>query len=415
MALPLISLYSGCGGMDYGFEAAGFATRVALEMDATCCRTLRDSRRWPVMETDIFAVTPGEILTQARLAPREAAILIGGPPCQPFSKSGYWARGDSARLDDPRANTLTAYLDVVAYAQPAAFVLENVSGLAFAGKDEGLNHLLDRIRRLNRATGLNYRPTWKILKAVEHGVPQLRERLFLVAARDGAPFDFPTPTHAEPIPAGDALPLATIAPYRTCWDAIGDLENVPHEDDLTMRGKWARLLPSVPEGQNYLWHTDRGGGEPLFGWRRRYWNFLLKLAKDRPSWTIQAQPGPSTGPFHWQNRRLSRRELARLQTFPDDVRIAGSYADAHRQIGNAVPSLLAEVVGREIRRQWLRDLRGPRLNVNPELLPPLRPGCPPPTQTTRVPPAYLPLRHTETAHPGTGKGHRAAQRLVSAA
>src|SRR6185312_12245754 len=111
-----------------------------------------------------------------------------------------------------------------------------------------------------------------------------------------------------------------------------------------LRGKWADLLPSIPPGMNYLWHTDRGGGEPLFGWRRRYWSFLLKLAPDQPSWTIQAQPGPATGPFHWDNRRLTGREMARLQTFPDDIQITGSLADAQRQIGNAVPSLLAEVL-----------------------------------------------------------------------
>ena len=74
------------------------------------------------------------------------------------------------------------------------------------------------------------------------------------------------------------------------------------------RGGWADLLPSIPEGQNYLWHTDRGGGRPLFGYRRRFWSFLLKLSKHRPSWTLSAQPGPSTGPFHWTNRPLAVRE-----------------------------------------------------------------------------------------------------------
>ena len=125
----------------------------------------------------------------------------------------------------------------------------------------------------------------------------------------------------------------------------------PEEEDLTVRGKWADLLPSIPEGSNYLHHTDRGEGMPLFGWRRRYWTFLLKLAKNRPSWTIQAQPGPAVGPFHWSNRRLSVRELSRLQTFPDDVNIVGGKGSAQKQLGNAVPSLLAEVIGRAIRQQ----------------------------------------------------------------
>ena len=406
MKLPVISLFSGCGGMDYGFEAAGFQTAVALEMDADCCRTLRQNRDWSVMETDIFSVSAKNILATAELKPREAALLIGGPPCQPFSKSGYWAKGDSARLKDPRANTLNAYLNVLETAQPAAFVLENVSGLAFTGKDEGLNLLLKEIAAINQRTGCNYQPAWRILKAVEHGVPQLRERLFLVASRNGQAFDFPAPQFGSVEDEPSLLEAKTS--YRSCWDAFGDVRSDEDHDDLSLRGKWADLLPTIPEGQNYLWHTERGGGEPLFGWRRRYWNFMLKVAKNRPSWTIQAQPGPSTGPFHWDNRRFSRRELCRIQTFPDDVRVTGSYLDAHRQIGNAVPSLLAEVVGREIRKQYFRQ----RLSSSaPLLLPPARPNCPAANPANKVPRKFLSLRNSETAHPGTGKGRGALARF----
>lgn len=406
MALPLISLFSGCGGMDYGFEAAGFETAVTVEMERNCCATLRQNRRWPVMETDIFAVSSQQILRTAGLRPRQAALLIGGPPCQPFSKSGYWAKGDSARLNDPRSDTIKAYLDVLEAAQPAAFVLENVSGLAFTGKDEGLSLILRSIQEINHRTHCNYQPVWRILKAAEHGVPQLRERLFLVASRDGTPLTFPSPictSHDD----NASLGITSLPSYRTCWDAFGDLTDDHDNDDLAMRGKWANLLPTIPEGQNYLWHTERGAGEPLFGWRRRYWNFLLKLSKQRPSWTIQAQPGPATGPFHWANRRLSRRELCRIQTFPDDVRITGSYLEAHRQIGNAVPSLLAETVGREIRKQYFQhSIRGAAT-----LVPPVRPNCPAPEPTSRVPREFIKLRNKESAHPGTGLGYSARTRV----
>jgi DNA (cytosine-5)-methyltransferase 1 len=172
-----------------------------------------------------------------------------------------------------------------------------------------------------------------------------------------------------------------------------------------MRGKWAKLLPSIPEGENYLWHTDRGGGMPLFGWRRRFWSFLLKLAKDRPSWTIQAQPGPGTGPFHWESRRLSMRELCRIQTFPDDVAIQGNYRAVHKQVGNAVPSLLAEVLGRAVRTQLLGE---PRANDTLKLLPPVRLPVPPPEPVKPVPKAFRDLKGDHEAHPGTGKGFRAA-------
>jgi DNA (cytosine-5)-methyltransferase 1 len=141
--------------LDLGFEAAGFETAVAVEMDATCCRTLCLNRRWPVIERDIHEVTSSELLRIAKLKRGEADVLIGGPPCQPFSKSGYWARGDAMRLDDPRSSTLTAYLRVLRDVQPKAFLLENVYGLAYRGKSEGSSALWQAstrsIARLARA------------------------------------------------------------------------------------------------------------------------------------------------------------------------------------------------------------------------------------------------------------------------
>jgi len=398
----LISLYSGAGGLDYGFESAGFRTGVAVEMDHDCCETLRANRSFQVFEKSIFDVPTEAMLEAARTKRGEIDLVIGGPPCQPFSKSGYWASGDTKRLADPRAGTLGAYLRVVEEALPKAFVLENVEGLAYSEKNEGLGFVLGMIDDINRRHRVQYTPSFRVLCAADYGVPQLRYRLFLVAAREGQPFTFPAPTHAPP--EDDAQrSLLTLPPYRTAWDAIGDVVPGPDED-LAMRGKWARLLPSVPEGENYLWHTERGGGLPLFGWRRRFWSFLLKLAKDRPSWTIQAQPGPGTGPFHWQSRRLSMRELARLQTFPDDVNVTGNYRAVHRQVGNAVPSLLAEVIGRAVRKQLL----GQRLSPGePKLLPPVRTPVPSPEPVARVPKEFRALLGEHAAHPGTGKGYRA--------
>ncbi|MBX7096679.1 MAG: DNA cytosine methyltransferase [Myxococcaceae bacterium] len=400
----LISLFSGAGGMDYGFEAAGFETAVALEFDHDCCETLRRNRSWPVIERSVFDVPTSELLATGKLKPREADLLIGGPPCQPFSKAGYWARGDSARLDDPRSDTLGAYLRIVEEALPRVFVLENVGGLAFSGKDEGLQLLLRRIAAINKKTRSNYVPHFQVLNAADYGVPQLRERFFMVAARDGAKFKFPEARFAAVDDQPMLLDVRSLPPLRTAWDALGDLPEPDDAELLAMRGKWADLLPTIPEGQNYLWHTERGGGLPLFGWRRRYWTFLLKLAKNRPSWTIQAQPGPAVGPFHWNNRRLSMRELARLQTFPDDVVITGKHASVHKQLGNAVPSLLAEVIGREVRRQLLGESR---VSVSPKLIPPDRGSPPVAVKPQAVPRRFRQLVGVHTPHPGTGKGNRA--------
>ncbi|MEM8625805.1 MAG: DNA cytosine methyltransferase [Pseudomonadota bacterium] len=392
----VISLYSGVGGLDFGFEAAGFETAVALEMDGAACRNLRTNRTWPVLEGDINQFTSAEILEAGSLSAGSADVLIGGPPCQPFSKSGYWHSGDAKRLDDPRADTLDAYLRVLRDTRPKVFLLENVPGLAYKGKSEGLDRILETLEAINHETGTRYAPCWDVINAADFGVPQMRERFVMVAARDGARFAFPKPTHGE----GRHR-------YHSCWDALGDLPEQPNEPNLKMTGKWAALLPTIPEGQNYLWHTERGGGEPLFGWRRRYWSFLLKLAKDRPSWTIQAQPGSATGPFHWDNRRLSSRELCRLQTFPDTVTVTGSRQDIQRLIGNAVPSLLAEVLAHEIATQLLgMALPAPR----PTLEPPSRTTPPPRPAIERIPAQYAQLRGEHSAHPGNGQGYGAARR-----
>ena len=391
-SLSLLSLFTGVGGLDYGFEAAGFETRVALEFDATCCASLRASRPWPVIEADLLQTPTKALLSAGGFKAGAVDMLIGGPPCQPFSKSGYWASGDSLRLADPRADTLSGYLRVLKETRPRAFLLENVEGLAFGGKDEALQMLLRAIEEINATSRTKYRPTVMTLNAANHGVPQTRSRVFIVASRDGRQFQPPSPTHFDPAAGGGPS-------WMTAWDAIGAIKELSREA-LEVQGKWADLLPSIPEGQNYLWHTDRLGGVPLFGWRRRYWNFLLKLAKDRPAWTIQAQPGPATGPFHWDNRRLSSAELCRLQTFPRDIRVVGSRIDVQRQAGNAVPSLLAEVIAREIRAQLFDD----PLPGKPRLLIKRRAARPSPCPPRPVPRKYLDLLGSHEAHPGTGRG-----------
>ncbi|HVT45025.1 MAG TPA: DNA cytosine methyltransferase [Thermoanaerobaculia bacterium] len=392
----VISLYSGAGGIDYGFEAAGFQTRVALDFDHDSCETIRRNRDWPVLEGDIFAIPTADILRTARLDAGEADILIGGPPCQPFSKAGYWARGESGRLRDPRAATLDGYLRVLEDTLPKSFLLENVHGIAYSAKNEGLRLLLREIEKINERNGTAYKPVGAVLNAAGFGVPQIRERFFLIASRDGKPFAFPSPSYCA---SDGEQTLIRLPTYRTAWDAIGDLQESSGES-LDLTGKWADLLPSIPEGWNYLWHTDRGGGLPLFGWRRRYWSFLLKLSKSLPSWTIQAQPGPAIGPFHWKNRRLSMRELCRLQTFPDDVVIYGSRTSVQRQVGNAVPSLLAEVLAREISSQLL----GRRTTHDLRLLTPDLSPAPPAETPQPVARKYHFLIAQHDPHPGNGRG-----------
>ncbi len=405
--LKTISLYTGIGGLDFGFEAAGFETAVAVEMNPVACATMRLNRTWPILEGDIHVFSSEAILEAAGLKVGEADVLIGGPPCQPFSKSSYWVNGDSLRLDDPRSDTLAAYLRVLRDTLPKAFLLENVHGLAFTGKDEGLRLLLDGIEDINRKTGAKYKVSWKVLNTAQFGVPQIRERVFLIGSREGKEFVFPQPTHHSG--QSEGLFPDEMEPYRTTWDALGDLPENPDEASLKVGGKWGDLLPTIPEGQNYLWHTNRGGGSPLFGWRTRYWSFLLKLAKNLPSWTIQAQPGSSIGPFHWNNRKLTKQELCRIQTFPDGLIFQCGRTDAQKMIGNAVPSLIGEILGREIKSQLL----GQKSKGSLKLIPPRRKDCPSPEPLESLPEQYMSLIGDHPAHPGE-KRKRVEELSVSA-
>ena len=273
MKLKVISLYTGAGGLDLGLEAAGFEPLACVEMNGEAVATLTANRpRWPAIHGKLVPkapcsseeITPEEVVQEAAGQPD---LLAGGPPCQPFSKSGYWYSGDSARLEDPRANTLDSYLRTLELAQPRAFLLENVPGLAFNNKSEGLNMLRRRIRAINRRAGTSYTFQAARLNASEFGVPQLRERVFVIGSRDGVEFEFPEPTHVKPPPVNmtDPRPHEPIReavhgldPYTTAWDAIGHLDHpeLDDDDDLRVRGKYADLLPTIPEGCNYLLDFD---------------------------------------------------------------------------------------------------------------------------------------------------------------
>lgn len=394
----LVSLFSGAGGMDLGLEAAGFETVLCVENDRHCQTTLRANRpNWKLAEpADIFELRPADIMKQAGIKARELDLLAGGPPCQPFSKAGYWLRGDSLRLRDPRARTLGAYTKIVEALLPKVILLENVEGIQFSEKDEGIRLLKRHLRQINRRCGTRYDPVIFSVNAAEFGVPQIRKRVLLVAARNGKRLTPPTPTHGE----------GRIG-YITAWDALADLEDEDFEESLSPKGAWTALLPSIPEGENYLWHTDRGGGRPLFGFRTRFWSFLLKLSRDKPSWTIPAQPGPATGPFHWNDRLLAIRELARLQTFPDDFEFPVSRQFAQKQLGNAVPPLLAEIVGREIMAQLLKQEPTPTkfqhaIPKSSRKIEPIK-ICP-------IPRKYVGLVGSYAAHPGAGRGPGAVLR-----
>ena len=341
-----ISLFSGAGGLDLGVEAAGFHVAAAVEADHDAADTMEKnfaSLVSPVIRQDILEVPTRELLRSAGLRGKERPdLLVGGPPCTPFSKSGFWLEWKRAGLD-PDASLLQAYTRVLAEAKPRAFILENVYALTYRNRASA-----PAFERLLREVGeAGYTCQWKVLNAADYGVPQLRPRLFVV----GVPKGKQVPHLPEPSYSGRWERRTTSAgelPHVTAGEALAGLSTTV-EPEETVRGGYGHLLPGIPPGDNYLFYTaQRGHPAPIFEWRSRYWSFLLKLAPDRPAPTIQAQPGPNVGPFHWENRRLRVPELKRLFTFPDEFEFVGRRPSVQAQVGNAVPPLLAQRVAAEV-------------------------------------------------------------------
>jgi DNA (cytosine-5)-methyltransferase 1 len=339
-SLPAVGLFAGILGLDIGLARAGFCIRAALDFDSDAqnvvAANVNNVGDFPYLCENITNFPPHQLLEAAGRNEGDLALLAGGPPCQPYSKSGL-RRG----AEDSRGLLFQRYLTYLEAMKPQAFVLENVRGLFSSRGGKDFQTVLNEFRR----TG--YTVYWRIMDAAAYGVPQFRQRLFIVGFRNRLRFEWPVVTHGDPDVLSSDL-FNERQPFVTVGDAIADLE---HDTSApAYSGRFAALLKDIPEGLNYSHYcAERAHPSPLFEWRSKFWYFLLKIDRRRPSLTIQAHPGNNTGPFHWANRRLSIAELLRLQSFPDWTTVHAHYFTAHRLIGNAVPPLLAEAVGRSIR------------------------------------------------------------------
>lgn len=216
VARRMISLFSGAGGMDIGLHMAGFSTAVAVEMDPSCCATLRKNMPGvPVLEGDLFEVSSEEILSHAGMMPLDADLVAGGPPCQGFSLAGK-----RMGMDEPRGMLVLEFLRVVRDTLPKAFIMENVKGMVSWSQGKALDAILEEAARPIEYAGAaySYDVTYKVLNSADYGVPQFRERIFIVGNRVGRTFAFPGPTHADPKSPNGGLP-----PWKTAGDAIGTL------------------------------------------------------------------------------------------------------------------------------------------------------------------------------------------------
>ncbi len=305
--LRVLSLFSGCGGLDLGLEQAGFKTLVCVDNDPEACKTLRYNRPdWSVFEGDIRQFKPAG----------QFDVVVGGPPCQGFSTAG------KGNPDDPRNFLWQEYFRIVETVRPHALLLENVAGMANR-KNE--HHLQPFIQQLGR---LGYDVTLGLLDAADFGVPQHRKRLIVLAGLDWLP-QLPQPDLSKPL--------------VSARQAIGDLAGHPQVSNHEPNGHAPHIVRR--------W-TNLKEGETDPNYRRG------RIYADRPSPTIRAGGGfgPKGDhlagfhpPIHYAlPRQLTVRESARIQSFPDDWIFCGSKTAQGRQVGNAVPPLLGQTIGTEL-------------------------------------------------------------------
>lgn len=355
--LPVIDLFAGAGGLSVGATHAHCDVRASIELDHHACQTMRANPKFhgEVVQGDVCELTGSQLRLLAGLGPKDPLIIVGGAPCQPFSKAAYWVEeGKEARYrreraagnqvsrpsaptearPDERRDLVQEFWRLISETHADGFVFENVPSIRHPRN----RPVLEAFK--SAAAQAGYDVTEISANAAEFGVAQTRERVFLLGAKRSRPIA-PAPTHAFKAAQDNLLKAAV-----TAAEALDGLDGAEHfEPEEVVSGRWAQHLFEVPPGWNYKAHTAWAGHpNPTFVTETRFWNFLLKLSPERPSWTIAASPGPWTGPFHWTSRRLRVAEMAALQGFPRDYRISGSRRERVKQIGNAVPPPLASVM-----------------------------------------------------------------------
>lgn len=347
-----IDIFCGAGGLSLGLRAAGFDIVAALDYDAAAANTYRANIGEHLVESSIDDVGPGALLAVAGMAPGDCDLLAGGPPCQGFSVQ---RRGDD---EDLRNHLILRYLAFIEAIRPKFFIMENVRGLMSKRGKPYFNRMLERTHELGYVVRVAK------LNAAHFGVPQERIRVFMVgercAAGDGS-FAFPEP-------------LFEARNYRTVRGTISDLPTPPEDGsphpEYPLHFREGRLSKTNLERFS---HIPEGGGRDdlpphlqlpchINNPTHRHKDVYGRMAWDSPAPTLTARfDSFSRGRFGHpvEHRTITLREGARLQTFPDDFHFFGNREEVARQIGNAVPPLLARVLGEVIleclagRKRWL--------------------------------------------------------------
>lgn len=336
-----LSLFSGAGGLDIASFMANVPVVLSTDFDEDCIETLKLNSVYKDTELilgDLHEISSETFKARLKRFPHHKVILIGGAPCQPFSKAGYWITNKKRRgINDPRARLIDEYLRVMMDVRPNGFVFENVESLLHPTNKA----IADQFLSIAYENGY----ACKVVRAnaLDYGVPQKRKRIFVLGTKGDFKSQEPKKTHCNP----EQCEETGLLPHVAVGEAISGFESEEYfePEEVTQGGTYHEDLCEVPPGMNYkaltAWY---GYKNPKFVADKRFWSFLLKLSPEKPSWTITAQPGPWVGPFHWDNRRLRVPEIAAIQTFPRDYKFFGSRRSVQKQIGNAVPPLMGKAM-----------------------------------------------------------------------
>lgn len=349
--MTAVSIFTGAGGLDIGVERAGFDVLSTLEIHPSYCATVRNMKakgvRIPdagrtyfqdamVIEGDIREMTAKDLLGRRK----SVDCLVGGPPCQAFSSAGK-----QNSIFDERGTLVYEYLRILKELKPKVFLFENVRGLVTAkgAKDEPgevLKGLLGMFQKLG------YSCRAKLLNAADYGSPQRRVRCFIVGSAIAAAPGFPATTHDE-YPFDSLLPSERRKPWVTLGDYLAEHADNDTSHWILPTERLRAALSDIPDGKGLRSKGVKEATRPGGHWGYRQGTFIADRAK--PARTVTGSSSQD-----WIRledgtlRRLTLREVAGLQGFPPEWEFAGSTADQYQQVGNAVPAVFGEVLGRTL-------------------------------------------------------------------
>lgn len=327
MKLKVLDLFSGAGGLSEGFRMAGFDIVAGLDFDKWSMETFKENHKEAKAVLEDIRKVSGEDLAK-NIGTKNIDVIAGGPPCQGFSIAG---RRDPK---DPRNSLFMEFIRIVNYFKPEWIVMENVFGIRSMKTAKGEN-VIDILQKEFKKVG--YDVIWKLLNAANFGVPQKRRRVFFLAHRDGKRFSFPLETHSNVSQRRiDGSEIKKWIPVKNVLMKENEVDERYFHTPKMIEGFRRRKQRNKEKGNGFGWQILRPD-EPSFTISARYW-------KDGSDALVMYSPT--------KVRMLTERECARIQSFPDNFIFMGPKREVYKQIGNAVPPLLAKAIAESIKKSY---------------------------------------------------------------